>query len=311
MKLIFAGTPAAAVPSLRRLVADGHEVALVVTRPDAELGRKRILTPSAVAAAAEELGLPVLRTSKLDDEATQLIGDLMPDLAVVVAYGAFVREPLLSIPVLGWINLHFSLLPRWRGAAPVQRAIMAGDDTTGAAVFALEAGMDTGPVFGQFERAIGRNQTAGHLLESLAEDGAKLLADVVGQLSDGTAVSRPQIGEPSLAPKLTLEDGRIDWGQPSDVVFAQLRGVTPEPGAFTTIDGARLKIGEAAIAWDVPALNAGAIEERGGHVLVGTTSNPLRLIRVQPAGKTMMPAADWWRGVTVPSLQADFGGWAS
>ncbi|MEF2979176.1 methionyl-tRNA formyltransferase [Subtercola sp. YIM 133946] len=295
MKIVFAGTPAVAEPTLRAL-AEAHEIVAVVTRTDAPQGRKRVLTPSAVAVVAADLGLTVIKTNRLDDEATQQIADLRPDLGVIVAYGGFVREPLLSIPRLGWINLHFSLLPRWRGAAPVQRAVIAGDTVTGASVFQLVAAMDAGPVFATSQVSVGAHQTAGSLLEALAVDGAALTARVVSALDDGSATSTEQVGEPTLAPKLTLDDARLDFTRPRAEVYQRLRGVTPEPGAFTTIDGERFKVLEAEPAHDTAPLAAGRIEARAGDVLVGTADLPLRLVEVQPAGKKPMAAADWWRG---------------
>ncbi|WP_130177422.1 methionyl-tRNA formyltransferase [Cryobacterium sp. SO1] len=304
MKLVFAGTPPVAVPSLTLLAASGHEIAAVITRTDAALGRKRVLTPSPVAAAAEKLGLPVIKANRLDQAATESITALDVDLGVIVAYGGLVREPLLSAPRLGWINLHFSLLPRWRGAAPVQRAIMAGDTETGAAVFQLVAELDAGAVFAQLSTPIGRHATAGTLLESLSRSGAALLLDVVNELAAGTAQSVPQAGEVTLAPKLTLDDARIDWSLPAETVHAVVRGVTPEPGAFTEIDGARLKLHDVAPAHGHPALPAGHITEIDKRVLIGTGTEPLELINVQPAGKTPMKAIDWWRGVAATEVTA-------
>ena len=304
MKLVFAGTPPVAVPSLNLLAASGHEIAAVVTRADAPLGRKRILTPSPVAVAAESLGLPVIKANRLDAEATAAITAQGADLGVIVAYGGLVREPLLSAPRLGWINLHFSLLPRWRGAAPVQRAIMAGDSVTGAAVFQLVAELDAGAVFAQLTVPIGRHATAGTLLESLSKSGADLLRDVVDGLAAGTSHAVEQHGEVTLAPKLTLDDARIDWTQPADRVHAVLRGVTPEPGAFTEVGGARLKLHDAAPAHGQAALPAGHIFELDKRVLIGTGTVPLELITVQPAGKTPMKAIDWWRGVAATEVIA-------
>ena len=296
MKLIFAGTPAVAVPSLDRLHASEHEILAVVTRPDAPLGRKRVLTPSPVAARAEELGIPVLRASRADDALTQQIASLAPDLGVVVAYGALLRQPLLSTPRLGWINLHFSLLPRWRGAAPVQHAIIAGDDVTGASVFQLEAGLDTGPVFGSLEQAIAPHATSGKLLDTLAQSGAGLLSDVVDALAAGTAVGVPQDGDVTLAPKLTIVDAEIDATRTADEVSGRIRGTTPEPGAFVTVDGIRLKILDAAVAQGVAAVPPATIEAQGSHLLLGTATEPVELLTVHPAGKRPMPALDWWRG---------------
>lgn len=295
LRIVFAGSPAAAVPSLRALLASPHEVVRVVTREDAPQGRKRVLTPTPVAELAGEAGIPVVKANRLAPVADQL-ASLEPDLGVVVAYGGLIREPLLSAPRLGWINLHFSLLPRWRGAAPVQRAIMAGDQETGIAVFQLVPELDAGPVFAVETHGIGRRQTAGHLLDVLAEAGAGVLTRVVDELAAGTAQAVPQEGEPTAAPKLTIADGEIDWTAGAGAVDARIRGVTPEPGAFTTVAGERFKIHAAAIAHDAPALPPGRIEERGGRILAGTGSVPLELERVQPAGRREMAALDWWRG---------------
>jgi methionyl-tRNA formyltransferase len=294
MRLVFAGTPAVAVPSLTAL-ASGHDIAAVITREDAPLGRKRVLTPSPVAAAAEERGLPVIRANRLREEVTEQVRELAPDLGVIVAYGGLVREPLLSLPRLGWINLHFSLLPRWRGAAPVQHAVIAGDRETGAAVFQLVPELDAGDVFAELRRPIGPDETAGELLEALAADGAALLADTVDRLEAGTAVATPQTGEPTLAPKLTIDDGRLDFTRAADEVYARLRGVTPEPGAHALLNGERFKILRAART-SGEALPPGSVETRGRSIVVGTGTEPLELLIVQPAGKRAMPAADWWRG---------------
>lgn len=295
MRLVFAGTPAAAVPTLRRLATE-HDVVGVVTRPDAPLGRKRVLTPSPVAQAAVELGIPVIAAARLDAEATERILALEPELGVIVAYGGLVREPLLSGPREGWINLHFSILPAWRGAAPVQRALIAGDPVLGASVFRLVAELDAGDVFATREIALPDSSTADVALATLADDGAALTADVVAAIADGSARAVPQTGEPSFAPKLSLEDGALDWSAPVEVVFARFRGVTPEPGAHTTVGGQRVKILEAAPAADRAQLAPGEISATKTAVLIGTASAPLAITRVQPAGKGAMSAADWWRG---------------
>jgi methionyl-tRNA formyltransferase len=295
MRLVFAGTPAAAVPTLRRL-ATVHEIAAVVTRPDAPLGRKRVLTPSPVAQAAVELGLPIIRTARLDDAATAEIAALRPDLGVIVAYGGLVREPLLSAPVSGWINLHFSLLPAWRGAAPVQRALIAGDRELGASVFQLVAELDAGDVFARRVVEVPDTATAGEALEVLAADGAELTADVVAAIADGTAVAVPQAGEPTFAGKLSHGDGLLDWNQPLDEVYARFRGVTPEPGAHTTVGGQSLKVLEAAPAPDAEPLAPGRLRGTKSALQIGTASGPLAVTRVQPAGRAAMNAVDWWRG---------------
>jgi methionyl-tRNA formyltransferase len=295
MRLVFAGTPSAAVPTLRRLAAV-HDIAAVVTRPDAPLGRKRVLTPSPVAQAASDLGIPVIKAARLDGEATAQILALEPDLGVIVAYGGLVREPLLSGPRAGWINLHFSLLPQWRGAAPVQRALIAGDAELGASVFQLVAELDAGDVFASRTVPVPEGATADVALETLAVDGAELTADVVAAIADGSAQSSPQQGDPTFAPKLSLFDGVLDWSEPVQAVFARFRGVTPEPGAHTTIDGQRLKILEAAPAQEEEPLDPGVIVAAKTAVLIGTGSAPLAVTRVQPAGKAAMSATDWWRG---------------
>ena len=296
LRLVFAGSPDAAVPSLRALAESAHDVVTVITREDSPQGRRAVLTPTPVAVEADRLGVPVIRANRLAGEATETVQALAPDLGVIVAYGGLVREPLLSTPRLGWINLHFSLLPRWRGAAPVQRAIMAGDDITGASVFQLVPELDAGDVFGRVTEPIGRHQTAGSLLDSLAESGASLLVRVVDALADGTARAVPQDGDVTLAPKLGLADGEVDWTLPAEAVSAQVRGVTPEPGAYTTIDDARLKILDATIARDVPRLPAGQFDMVGRRVVVGTATEPIELVTVHPAGRRAMDAASWWRG---------------
>ncbi|MGB4138163.1 MAG: methionyl-tRNA formyltransferase [Microbacterium sp.] len=295
MRLVFAGTPAAAVPTLR-LLAPRHEIVAVVTRPDAPQGRKRVLTPSPVAQAAVDLGLPVMKTARLDEAATARLTELAPDLGVIVAYGGLVREPLLSTPAHGWINLHFSLLPCWRGAAPVQRALIAGDASLGVAVFDLVPELDAGAVYAMREVALPADATADVALDVLAEDGATLTAEVVAEIAAGTAVAVPQVGEPTLAPKLGLADGLLDWSQPLEAIYARFRGVTPEPGAHTTFDGARLKILEMAPAPEAVPLEPGRVVGERHRVLIGTGSAPLAVSRVQPAGKAPMSAADWWRG---------------
>lgn len=296
MRLVFAGTPAVAVPSLRALASGPHEIAAVVTRSDAPLGRKRVLTPSPVAQAAEELGLPVIKADRLDADATARIAALKPQLGVIVAYGGLVREPLLSLPERGWINLHFSLLPRWRGAAPVQRALIAGDAVTGASVFQLVAALDAGDVFAEERYEVPTGSTSADVLDALADIGAPLLARVVEGIADRTAVAVPQEGEPTLAPKLTLDDGALDLTRDAVSLLHRIAGVTPEPGAHTTFDGARFKVLRAS-ASDAPPLPPGRVAASGKEVLVGTGTEPLRLETVQPAGKGAMHAGDWFRGL--------------
>ncbi len=303
MKLVFAGTPQVAVPSLAALVPT-HEIAAVITRVDAPQGRKRVLTPSPVANAAEELGLPVIKANRLDDAVTADVAALEADLGVIVAYGGLVKEPLLSTPRLGWINLHFSLLPRWRGAAPVQWSVIAGDSESGAAVFQLVPALDAGDIWAMSSTPIGASETAGNLLERLSHSGAQLLAETVDGIAAGSLTPRPQSGEVTLAPKLGIEDARLDLTEPQDVVYRRLRGVTPEPGAFTEIDGVRIKILDAAPARDRARLDAGVLLGDGGRVYIGTGTAPLELLSVHPAGKKAMSAADWWRGAGVERMTA-------
>lgn len=296
LNLVFAGSPAAAVPSLLALADSDHQITSVITREDSPVGRRGVLTATPVALLADELGIPVVKANRLAGAATEAVITQAPALGVIVAYGGLVREPLLSAPRLGWINLHFSLLPRWRGAAPVQRAIIAGDDLTGASVFQLVPELDAGDLFGQLTQPIGAHETAGHLLDSLAESGAELLVRVVNNLADGTAQALQQSGDVTIAPKLTLEDGRIDWTAGALACANRIRGVTPEPGAFTTVDGARVKIIDATVARDAPRLPAGQLALEGRRLLIGTSTDPLELVVIQPAGGRAMSAADWWRG---------------
>ena len=296
MRVLFAGTPAVAVPSLDALIGAGFDVVAVLTRPDAPTGRKRVLTPSPVAARAGELGLDVIHAAKVDADVTARIAAVRPDVAAIVAYGGLVPRAALDIPRHGWINLHFSLLPAWRGAAPVQRAVIAGDDITGAVTFQLEEGLDTGPVIGTLTEQVRPDDTAGTLLERLSHSGSVLLAQTLSAIDSGAASPQPQQGEVSLAPKLTLEDGRIDWSEPALAIGRRARGVTPEPGAWTTLDGQRVKLEPVLLRPEQPALPPGHLAMDGKRVLVGTGSHPVELVRVQPAGKKMMSAADWARG---------------
>lgn len=297
MRVLFAGTPAVAVPSLDALVKAGFDVVAVLTRPDAPVGRKRVLTPSPVAQRAAELGIDVIHAAKVDADVTARIAAVSPDVAAIVAYGGLIPPAALGIPRHGWINLHFSLLPAWRGAAPVQRAVIAGDDVTGAVTFQLEAGLDTGPVFGTLTESVGPADTAGQLLERLSHSGAVLLAQTLSAVEAGKAAPQPQQGDVSLAPKLTLDDGRLDWNQPALAIGRRARGVTPEPGAWTTLDGQRVKLEPVRLRPDVAGLAPGAAVLRDKGVLVGTGSHAVELTRIQPAGKKMMAAADWARGM--------------
>lgn len=303
MRLVVAGSPAAAVPTLRRLAASDHEIAAVLTRPPTPQGRKRVLTPTPVAVAAAELGLPVVEAARVDDAVTARIAELGVDLGVIVAYGALLRRPALDAPRLGWVNLHFSDLPALRGAAPVQRAVMAGATTTAATVFQLVEALDAGPVFASEPFPIDDEATSGEVLAAMADTGAELVARVVDDLAAGTAVAHEQVGEVTTAPKLTLEDGRTDFTAPAAVVHARLRGVTPEPGAFAHLGETRVKLLRAGrvrpggAGESAAPLAPGALRLTDGVLLVGTSDEPLVLREVQPAGKKAMDAAAWARGL--------------
>ncbi len=297
MRIVFAGTPEPAVPSLLALAASTHEIAAVVTRHDAPLGRKRVLTPSPVARAADELGLPVIKADRLDEDATARITALRADLGVIVAYGGLVREPLLSAPRRGWINLHFSLLPAWRGAAPVQHALIAGDRVTGASVFQLVPALDAGDVFDEVRYEVPRGATAGDVLGDLAGLGAELIGRVVDGIASGEAVATAQSGDATLAPKLSIVDGALDARQSTEAVLDRFRGTTPEPGAHLSVGGQRLKVHLALHGPAAAGLAPGELAPQGRDVLLGTADGAVVLRTVQPAGKTAMAAGDWWRGL--------------
>lgn len=297
MRLVFAGTPEPAVASLRRLIESGrHEVVAVVTRPDAVAGRGRKVTRSPVGTVADEYGIPVLTPRKpADPDFVAALTDLAPDCCPVVAYGALLPPAVLDIPAHGWVNLHFSLLPAWRGAAPVQAAVLAGDEITGASTFRIEAGLDTGPVYGVVTERIRVTDTAGALLQRLSVSGAQLLETTLDGIEDGSVQAVPQSGEGvSYAPKVDSEEGHIRWDQPALAINRRIRAVTPAPGAWTVVDGKRLKVGPVELVED--QLPERAIEVRKSGVYVGTATTAVRLDQVQPQGKRMMAALDWARG---------------
>ncbi|RBY76763.1 methionyl-tRNA formyltransferase [Geodermatophilus sp. TF02-6] len=298
MRLLFAGTPEAAVPSLELLLGSSHEVAAVLTRPDARSGRGRTVSRSAVAERADAAGVPVLQPrSPREPGFLEELADLAVDCAPVVAYGALVPQAALDLPRHGWVNLHFSLLPAWRGAAPVQHAVMAGDEVTGASTFRLEAGLDTGPVYGVVTEPIGPRDTAGDVLGRLAVSGARLLLVTLDGIAAGTLVPRPQPAEGvSSAPRIEPADARVDWALPASVVDRRVRGVTPAPGAWTTWRGDRLRLGPVEPQPSSTGLVPGEVSVGPDGVLVGAGSGAVRLGQVQPAGKRMVPAADWARG---------------
>ncbi|CAM5369622.1 methionyl-tRNA formyltransferase [Streptomyces avidinii] len=302
MKLVFAGTPEVAVPALDALIASGrHEVAAVVTRPDAPAGRGRRLVASPVAERAEEAGIEVLKPVRPRDPDFQArLREIDPDCCPVVAYGALIPKSAIEIPRHGWVNLHFSLLPAWRGAAPVQHSIMAGDQVTGASTFRIEEGLDSGPVYGILTEEIRATDTSGDLLTRLAFAGSGLLVATMDGIEDGTlrAVEQPADGI-SLAPKITVEDARIDWKAPAMRADRLVRGCTPAPGAWTVFRGERLKLISVGLVTDRTDLEPGDLSAGKNNVHVGTGSHAVELLWVQPQGKKPMKAADWARGVRI------------
>lgn len=310
MRVLFAGTPQPAVPSLEALLASPrHEVVAVLTRPDAPVGRGRRLEPSPVRRLAEEHGVEVLTPARpRDPDFLARLAELAPDACPVVAYGGLIPPDALSIPAHGWVNLHFSLLPAWRGAAPVQHALMAGDEITGACTFRLERGLDTGPVYGTITTEVGRTDTAGDLLERLSVDGARLLVATLDGIEDGKLHPVPQPADGiSLAPKISVEDARVDWKTPAQFIDRQVRACTPAPGAWTTLGGERVKLFPLTPLPGASEVEPGRIlvDKRG--VVVGTGSGrTLRLGDVQPQGRKRMSAADWARGLRLTDASAHF-----
>ncbi len=304
MRLVFAGTPQVALPALEAVLASRHEVVAVITRPDAPSGRGRQVMASPVRDRAETLGIEVLTPYRLGEpEVPARLRALAPDCCPIVAYGALVPLPVLRIPQHGWVNLHFSVLPSWRGAAPIQRALIAGDEVVGATTFALEEGLDTGPVYGVMTELVRPSDTAGDLLARVAEGGAGLLVQTLDGIEDGTLrpVPQPEDGV-SLAPKLTVDDARVDWTAPAARIDRLVRGCTPAPGAWTTFRGERIKLAPVRpqpVGAALPPLAPGALEVNRRFVRVGTGTGPVHLTDVQPPGKRPMPASDWARGARV------------
>ncbi|WP_422114521.1 methionyl-tRNA formyltransferase [Brachybacterium sp. UNK5269] len=301
MRLLFAGTPETALPSLRTLLDSHHEVVGVLTRTDAPSGRGRRLTPSPVKTLALEAGVPVLTPTTLRDaEVRRQLRDLAPDAAPVVAYGNLVPPAALTIPRHGWVNLHFSLLPAWRGAAPAQRAVLAGQRTTGMSVFRLEQGLDTGDLVTTAPTEIGEFETAGELLERMAVAGAAVLASALDAIEDGTATFTPQDhARATHAPKLSTAEAQIDWTMPAEQVSAHIRGMSPQPGAWTHLDGARTKILGVEAAPEHDPLPPGRLAATRRQLLVGTGTDVIALSTLAPAGKRPMRAADWARGAAL------------
>lgn len=299
MRLVFAGTPAPAVPALRALLGSGrHEVLAVVTRPDAPAGRGRATRTSPIKDLAVETGIEVLQPQRPREEPfLDRLRALAPDCCPVVAYGALLPRAALDVPPHGWVNLHFSLLPAWRGAAPVQRALLGGDEVTGATTFRLEEGMDTGPVFGVITEAVRTTDTSGDLLARLAQGGADLLLATLDGIADGSLVAVPQPGEGvSLAPKVEVADAQVDWSAPAVHVDRLVRAMTPAPGAWTIFRGERLALAPVRPQPGVAALPPGALRREGPVVLAGTATTPVALTEVKPASRGWVAAAAWANG---------------
>ena len=301
MRVAFAGTPGVAVPSLDAIAASDHELVAVITRPDAPAGRGRKLVASPVAERAEELGVPVLKPEHpRDPDFQQALRELAPDCCAVVAYGALLPQSALDIPRYGWVNLHFSALPHWRGAAPVQHSIWAGDEVTAATTFRIVKELDAGPTFGVMTERIRPTDTAGDLLARLAEGGAGLLVATLDGIADGSIEARPQQAEGvSFAPKVEVGDARVDWSHPAVAIDRQVRACTPAPGAWTTYAGERLKLGPVTVVDAV--LPPGELQVSKNEVLVGTGTSAVRLGEVRAPGRKPMPASDWARGVRLDS----------
>ena len=299
MRIVFAGTPTPALPSLQRLIdSPQHDVVAVLTRPDAASGRRGKPTPSPVALLALAAGIPVLRPEKPNSpEFVAELAGIAPDCCAVVAYGALLSAEMLRVPAHGWVNLHFSLLPAWRGAAPVQAAIAAGDSVTGATTFRIQPALDSGPVYGVVTETIGARDTAGELLGRLALSGGALLEATLDGIADGSLMPVPQSADGvSVAPKVSVDEARIRWELPAHVIERRIRAMTPSPGAWTMIGDMRIKIGPVSVEESGDALDPGVIVGERSRVLIGTGSVPVQLGQIQPPGKKAMAAADWARG---------------
>jgi methionyl-tRNA formyltransferase len=301
MRLVFAGTPQTAVPALDALLASRHQVAAVVTRPDARAGRGRKVESSPVARRAASAGLELLAPARARDPSfAERLRQIGPDCCPMVAYGALIPQSALDIPPFGWVNLHFSVLPAWRGAAPVQHALLHGDDVTGASTFRVVAELDAGPVYGVLTEPVRPRDTTGDLLERLARSGAELLVATLDGIEAGTLKAIPQPTEGiSFAPKITPADARVDWKLPALAVDRLIRACTPDPGAWTEYEGARLKLGPVSLSDPPPgpALAPGELLAERHAVFAGTGSRPVRLGEVQAEGKRRMAASDWARGL--------------
>ncbi len=296
--IVFAGTPANAARTLEHLVESGFNVVLVITRPDAPVGRKRELKASAVANMASKFSIATVKTNSLDSAAVDAITQSGATLGVVVAYGSLLRKAALDVLEHGWFNLHYSLLPKLRGAAPVQHALLSGETETGVTFFKIDEGMDTGPVVGSLQTEIVPDETAGELLARLTQLGCTLLSECIPAISAGVATLSEQVGTPTFAPKITRAEARIDWSGTARKIEALVRGCNPEPGAWTELAGESFKVLAARALPDNSTLQPGAVEISGSKVVVGTGEGVVLLKEVQPASKRSMTALDWARGLS-------------
>ena len=296
-RIVFAGTPAIAAQALQRIMNAGLDVAGVLTRPDAALGRKRTLTPSPVAQTAHSAGIPVLKADQVGTEVNDQLTDWNPTLGVIVAYGALLPHTTLEVPLQGWVNLHYSALPKYRGAAPVQHAILNGEATTAATIFQLESGMDTGPIHGKTDYPIPPMTSAGTALTELTDLGTQLLIDLMPSLLDGTSQPIAQVGDVSYAPKLAREDAYIDPNLPAEEITNRINATIPEPGAWTLHGTTRLKLGVARMHEGEISAEPGEVRAQNQLVIMAAgDGRGVVLSQVQPAGKQMMNASDWLRG---------------
>ena len=291
MRIAFAGTPNPALPTLQALINSHHQLDFVITRPDAAKGRGRVMAQSPVAELAQENGIECIKTNNLSEISDRIA---QVDCVVVVAFGGMVPEELLTVPKHGWVNVHFSLLPHWRGAAPVQHAILAGDEITGVTTFQIDSGLDTGPILGHVATSIAPNETSGELLERLSHLGAHLLLQTLDGLEVNMLYSVAQTNDGvTRAPKITSNDARINWSHPALAISRRVRAMTPDPGAWTMCAEKRIKIGSLALETDVRDLGIGEVALRDGKVLVGTGSHALWLKTLQEEGRTMNDALVW------------------
>ncbi len=309
MRILFAGTPDVAIPSLDALATSEHEVVAALTRPDARSGRGRTTHRSELGAHADALGIPVLTPRGLRDDAVlDQLRALDLDACAVVAYGGLIPPAALTIPRHGWVNLHFSLLPRWRGAAPVQHAVAAGDTVTGVTTFLIEEGLDTGPTYQMVRSPLGNTETSGEVLARLAVSGAPVLRATMDDIAAGRAIATPQPARGvTKAPRIAVTDAQVDFSRTAAEVDRLVRSVTPHPGAWCVVDGVRVKVGSVSVvvedqaALDEPSLAPGELRVTRREVYVGTADHPVRLDTVQPQGKKMMAAADYARGARLAS----------